>query len=374
MEKIIKTRKRKAFRILIITLVLAGVLTGFFTTELKQVLSVFKTNSSTLVTNYPEFAELLEEKDTVRVELPYLEDSGIWYGTESNIKQSFGISFLDEKFVVILQDGKPEAMRLFEYPETVMLTTDTSPTSRRALAMMVDDYAEYFEISKEEAAQYLHPNVMRLEGIRSNTYLYLGSLASLLILGIGYYIYRSNKALKDLTKNFSAEEMDRLDYEINNPVFENKAVIITKSFVIALGQTKVNRQFLAIQDIDWVYKNVTTHRTNGIKTGTTYQVKVFTTGNKGCVDIQMKEREVDDVLEVLDGMSNKMLIGYFDGGLQVWKKAQSYSGLLSGLGFVERPEASETEATEDVEDKKPEETPEEVTEEVIKTVEEPEDF
>ncbi|NLL74216.1 MAG: hypothetical protein GX233_00375 [Erysipelothrix sp.] len=63
-------------------------------------------------------------------------------------------------------------------------------------------------------------------------------------------------------KTFSAEEMDRLDYEINSKIYENKNVILTTTYLIRLKTLSIKKQFIKVEDIALAYKGVTTHRTN----------------------------------------------------------------------------------------------------------------
>lgn len=61
----------------------------------------------------------------------------------------------------------------------------------------------------------------------------------------------------------------------------------------------------------WCYQNTTTHRTNGIKTGTTYSVMVFVDGNKTAFDISVpNEATAQDVLKRIGGTLPWVVVGY----------------------------------------------------------------
>lgn len=88
--------------------------------------------------------------------------------------------------IVVLQEGDVKDMTLFEDSQVKLFTVIDNRNSSKALSLLIEDFANEFDLSTEEAELYFHPYVLRLEGVRSNTYVYLMTLAAILAFGIGF--------------------------------------------------------------------------------------------------------------------------------------------------------------------------------------------
>ena len=67
-----------------------------------------------------------------------------------------------------------------------------------------------------------------------------------------------------------------------------------------------------IDKIVWAHIKTTTHRTNGIKTGTTYEVIVYTY-NKKFISIGVKKENVgQEILEYMNQTMPWVVVGYSD--------------------------------------------------------------
>ncbi|MCM1058081.1 MAG: hypothetical protein NC517_10805 [Firmicutes bacterium] len=65
--------------------------------------------------------------------------------------------------------------------------------------------------------------------------------------------------------------------------------------------------------IMWAYQNTTTHRTNGVKTGTTYSVMIFAEGFKNSFSIGVPdESTAQDVLRRMNDIFPWVIVGYSD--------------------------------------------------------------
>ena len=63
----------------------------------------------------------------------------------------------------------------------------------------------------------------------------------------------------------------------------------------------------------WTYQNTTTHRTNGIKTGTTYSVVYFVEGYKNSLNIDVpNEAAAQEILRRLNTTCPWIVVGYSD--------------------------------------------------------------
>lgn len=70
---------------------------------------------------------------------------------------------------------------------------------------------------------------------------------------------------------------------------------------------------IPISKILWAYQNTTTHRTNGVKTGTTYSLMIFVDGSKSATTISVPSEAVaQGVLQQMNTMYPWVVIGYSD--------------------------------------------------------------
>lgn len=70
---------------------------------------------------------------------------------------------------------------------------------------------------------------------------------------------------------------------------------------------------IPISKILWAYQNTTTHRTNGVKTGTTYSLMIFVDGRKSATVISVPSEAVaQGVLQQMNVMYPWVVVGYSD--------------------------------------------------------------
>lgn len=94
---------------------------------------------------------------------------------------------------------------------------------------------------------------------------------------------------------------------------------ITKNDDIKMGRLMtyyhLGADFRAIphNKVMWAYQNTTTHRTNGIKTGTTYSVVYFVEGYKNSLDISVpNEAAAQEILRRLNTTCPWIVVGFSD--------------------------------------------------------------
>ncbi len=99
----------------------------------------------------------------------------------------------------------------------------------------------------------------------------------------------------------------------------------TAAFYAKKGQIRIGRLFtffdvnstqpraIPNQKIMWVYQSTTTHRTNGIKTGTTYSVTIFADGFKDAFNIGVSdENAAQEMLQRFHLSCPWVIVGYSD--------------------------------------------------------------
>lgn len=78
---------------------------------------------------------------------------------------------------------------------------------------------------------------------------------------------------------------------------------------------------IPVSKILWAYQNTTTHRTNGVKTGTTYSLMIYVDGNKAATTINVPSEAVaQGVLQQMNIMYPWVVIGYSDEIKKIFNK------------------------------------------------------
>jgi hypothetical protein len=125
--------------------------------------------------------------------------------------------------------------------------------------------------------------------------------------------------IKNLSKYGKAEVVAQLiDQEFNNQeVMVRNKTMISKSWLVQ--QESYETKFRQIKDIVWLYFQVTTHRTNGIPTSTTYSA-IFCDryGNK--TEVAGTEAESVDLVKHIYSLMPWAIAGHSDDVQRAWNK------------------------------------------------------
>ena len=83
-----------------------------------------------------------------------------------------------------------------------------------------------------------------------------------------------------------------------------------------------NKPHLLVKDqIVWVYQQNTTHRTNGVKTGTTYELLVYCLNDNKVKSISVpNENTGREILQYLKETMPRAVVGFSDELLKMFKK------------------------------------------------------
>ena len=72
--------------------------------------------------------------------------------------------------------------------------------------------------------------------------------------------------------------------------------------------------------IIWAYQRTTTHRTNGIKTGTSYEIVFYDINKKRTSIAVSSESNVQDALQHINNMMPWVVVGYQDEIFRLYQK------------------------------------------------------
>ncbi|QIK68830.1 hypothetical protein G7062_00375 [Erysipelothrix sp. HDW6C] len=320
MNNIINYRKKRATRILFITAFIVVALLFVFGKQTAQVYRSVRYIQAPTVTTIEELEEALYTKGAAKLNVEYLDDTSIYYGSDNKAEYSYAISFLEESFIVVLEEGRGEDMRTFEEPGTIIVTLPTGFNHDQARERIIEDYAEYFEMTEEDVEPYFFSNVVRLEGIRPNVYPVIFLSLGVLTIGIAAYFWMSHRAYHDLEKNFTSDDMNQIDEEMANPILELNNVVLTPTFLIDKKTLSVGKQFIRIENIAWIYMHVQRTKTYGVTTSTVYSLAVMVDGSRNPIKIVMTEDNVYRMMGELLALNPNIVPGFQQPWVKVWKK------------------------------------------------------
>ena len=270
--------------------------------------------NATIDVNFGAFLEEYEENtsthQTRTTDMYYV----IWTGDDDAVDYRYmGIKVPD--YYIFRMDQMTEATFNGEIVEPI----EYSGAIKKMDEEEFDYLKEYFllmDFTEEELPEYIIPYYIDcgalVGGAATTVYVIFGLGLVLIALGVIILINAvKGGSLKKFKKELEtlgiSEDSADIEYE-NARVFGDIRIGSRLTFYM-IG----SRPHVVMNDaIVWAYTHTTTHRTNGIKTGTTYAV-VLATNEKKVMNIPVKNESV--CLSVLDDMQKYMpwvVLGYSD--------------------------------------------------------------
>ncbi len=121
-----------------------------------------------------------------------------------------------------------------------------------------------------------------------------------------------NSFRKDIASIGCAEYTVEADFNQAASFAKKDAIKIGRLFTYYNMKSAIPRA-IPNTKIMWAYQSTTTHRTNGIKTGTTYAVTVFAEGYKSSIDISVaNEAGAQEILQKFNTSFPWIIVGYSD--------------------------------------------------------------
>lgn len=340
LEKLKKRSVKKIIPSVIILAVIGLVLIGIEFSNFKSLLKghvTFETlepdeiNGDLIVdasidVNFGAFMEEYEENTkthaTHTTNLYYI----IWTGDEDSEDYKYmGIKVpaADEREM----EAMAEATYNYEYSDPISYSG--------AINKMTSEEYEYFQDyflesgwTEEEIEEYTLPYYISVGaltgGAASSVYVILALGVILILAGIIVLIYGMTggglKGFKRQMEEAGFSETDtEYEYEGAKLFHKKNDFRIGKRLTFYMAGNKP--QLILNDRIMWAYQQNTTHRTNGIKTGTTYQILIYTVDSKKIhrVDIP-NENTGKEVLQYINETMPKAVVGYSDELMNLYRK------------------------------------------------------
>lgn len=183
-------------------------------------------------------------------------------------------------------------------------------------------FKEYFMESgftEEEFEQWTLPYYIQdgalIGGAAITVYVFFGIGVALLVMAIWSLISAlTGKKLKALRKELEASGISEgeveYDYEAARSFEKKDDIKIGRKLTYYIGGSKPHA--ILNRKIVWAYERTITHRRNGIKTGTTYEVVVGTFEKKTIHISVSKEAVALEILQYINENMPWVIIGYSD--------------------------------------------------------------
>ena len=231
-------------------------------------------------------------------------------------------------------DRMAEATYNYEMSDTIHFTGAVNKMSSEEYQY----FREYFQESDwtdEEIDEYTLPYYISVGaqtgGAATSAYVIFGIGIALIVFGVIILLYAlSGGDVKAFQKEAATLGMSEMELEAE---YAGARVMIQKDN-LRIGRRLIfymtgRRTRVIVNDkIVWAYQQSTTHRTNGIKTGTTYEILVYLLNEKKARRINMPgEEKAGEVLQYMYDNIPTAVVGYTDELLSLFNK--DYQGFLN---------------------------------------------
>lgn len=199
-------------------------------------------------------------------------------------------------------------------------------------------FKEYFQTSDwtdEDIEQYTLPYYIDTEALAGTkavtVYLIAAVCVALIVISIVLLIYAlAGGKLKTLKKELAASGLDQTTVEYD---YEGARLFCKKSDLRISSRLtffiEKNKPHLIPNDrVVWAYRQDTNHKTNGVSTGTTYEVLIYTLDNLTPYHVNVSsDSEANATLQYMSQMMPRAIVRYSDDLAAMFR--QNYQAFLT---------------------------------------------
>lgn len=264
--------------------------------------------------NFGAFLEEYEENTKTHVTRTTDMYYVIWTGDEDDVDYRFMAIKVPASDISRMED-MAEATYYEEYVEPIQFSGAIKKMDKEELRYFEEFFLEW-GMTEEEFGDYLLPYYIDTGALVGGAaaFVFVVVVIGLILIAVGVIILLSavnGRSLKAIKKELETlgitEESAEMEYE--NARIYGDIRIGNRMIFYMLGSTP---HMILNDKLVWAYLNTTTHRTNGIKTGTTYAV-VLNTMEKKSVNVSVKNENM--ALSVLQDVKQNIpwvVVGYSD--------------------------------------------------------------
>lgn len=231
-------------------------------------------------------------------------------------------------------DRMAEATYNYEMSDTIYFTGAVNKMSSEEYQY----FREYFQESDwtdEEIDEYTLPYYISVGaltgGAATSAYVIFGIGIALIVFGVIILLYALSggdvKAFQKETATLGMSEMElEAEYAGARVMIQKDNLRIGRRLIFYM--TGRRTRVIVNDKIVWAYQQSTTHRTNGIKTGTTYEILVYLLNEKKARRINVPgEEKAGEVLQYMYENIPTAVVGYTDELVSLFNK--DYQGFLN---------------------------------------------
>lgn len=328
MYKLIAFRKRTVNQIVGIITIVFLLSMFFFAQDVRQVFNTIKSYNAPYASNIEELNHNLKTKGASKIEVNFLEYTGTYYGGDDHEEIILSYTYFDEYFLVIIENTSYKNGYFFndEDSRTITLYNNTVDRYKIGLEEVELEFSNYYDIDKTQMSYHFYDHLTVLSGFNQSTYIFLtyGILGTFIIVGI--YLFLSNKVTKDLLIYLEGPEMDNLDIQLNNPIYEDKRMVLTEDYVVRKKGIILQKQVVKIEDIIWAFYKQNHYGI--IPSRKTYSVFLFIKKMQQPVIYTIPIDTLDTFLSLLSYENPNIVFGYKDEYIKAWKELKNSDAFL----------------------------------------------
>jgi hypothetical protein len=261
-----------------------------------------------------------QQKTFITLKGDDMVDTGYYHYTQKkgssveNVDAYYGALLLEDRYLLVKTGQKVDE-------KTTTYTGGLVAMSSKEQSQIIGD----IEQENPDLKGVFLPYMLDTGDFRTPGYIGLavgGVVLLLSLFGLSRFAGRSNPLnhpiMKRLAKFGDAEQVaSQIDMEMSGDHPKAGNAHFTRSWLVQATGASLNAT--RFNDIMWVYKKITQHRTNGIPTGKTYSVLIWDRYGQ-CITINAKENVIN---EVIDATLNRApgAIGGFNKEIEtMWNK------------------------------------------------------
>lgn len=272
---------------------------------------------ATIEVNFGAFLEEYEENTKTHVTRTTDMWYVIWTGDDDDVDYRYmGIKVPASD--ISKMDDMADATYYYEYVEPIEYSG--------AIKKMDDEEYRYLKeyflesgFTEDELGDYIIPYYINAGALTGSSeggvYVFFGLGVLLVVIGIIMLISAlTGKNLKKFKKELEAYGIseNEAEYEYENAQTFGKGTDIRVGRRLTFYMVGSKPHALLNDKLVWAYQNTTTHRTNGIKTGTTYSVVLNTYEKKSMHLGVNKEEQAIEILQYIKQTLPWVVVGYSD--------------------------------------------------------------
>ncbi|AMC92944.1 hypothetical protein AOC36_02765 [Erysipelothrix larvae] len=322
MEKLLKLRNRKFTTVIVVGLTLLGMEMIFLSRPVMNSMRMIMNQSHQPISTSEKLNDV-SVNDIVVLDSEFIDASGFGYYSNDKLVIDYTLGAFEDEYILVVQPlGKG-------ITKTVLVDRQVQFVGKRvndhdsvkARASIVSDFADYYEITEEEAETYFAPEIIEFVGVVGDVPLWpivVIAGTALIVIGLAAYVKKSHQ--KKIKEVLEYDEALHIASQLELPEFQTKHAILVDKYLINKNAWNAKQQFIMKDTIAWAYMHTMRNSFYGIPIHKSYSVMIYVNGTKKPIQISMTEHQVQTLLSMLHEMNQGVVVGYTQSWIKLWKK------------------------------------------------------